>query len=336
MPHSNFDLLVPVIRPIQPFLEDDEISEIMINPGNRVFVERQGAMYEVTNQVDFARFDLSFAALTVARLAGENIDETRPLLDARLPDGSRIAIAFPPISVDGVTITIRKFRNRRFTLDELVQIGSVPSQVADFLSDTVRNRRTILLSGGTGSGKTTFLNALIDHIDISERLGVIEDTPELVLARPNVFRFQSRREQKNIDEISIRDLVKAALRHRPDRILIGEVRGAEAWDFLQALNTGHPGSLCTVHAESPRKALSRLAALTLQAETEMPYRAIQTEIGELISVVVQIGRDQAGQRRVMEILEIQGFDPDRSRYDGETVYNFDRTEDGSAKSRSSG
>jgi pilus assembly protein CpaF len=335
MPHSNFELLIPVIRPIQPFLEDDEISEIMINPGNRVFIERNGAMYEVTSQVDFARFDMSFAALTVARLAGENIDETRPLLDARLPDGSRIAIAFPPVSVDGVTITIRKFRNRRFTLDELVQIGSVPSQVADFLSGTVRNRRTILLSGGTGSGKTTFLNALIDHIDVSERLGVIEDTPELVLTRPNVFRFQSRREQKNIEEISIRDLVRAALRHRPDRILIGEVRGAEAWDFLQALNTGHPGSLCTIHAESSRKALSRLAALTLQAETEMPYRAIQTEVGELISVVVQVGRDQTGQRLITDVFEVEGFDPDRGRYDGETVYAFDRMEYGSADSRRS-
>ena len=260
MHSSDLDLLLPAIRPIQPFLEDDAISEIMINPGNRVFIERNGAMQDVTSQVDFAHFDLSFAALTVARLIGENIDETRPLLDARLPDGSRIAIAFPPVSVDGVAITIRKFRSRRFKLDELVRIGFLPSHVADFLSNAVRDRRTVLLSGGTASGKTTFLNALMDHIDPSERLGVIEDTPELVLSHPNVFRFQSRREQKSIEAISIRDLVKATLRHRPDRILIGEVRGAEAWDFLQALNTGHPGSLCTIHAESPRKALSRLAA----------------------------------------------------------------------------
>jgi pilus assembly protein CpaF len=332
--HScDLDLLLPAIRPIQPFLEDGGISEIMINPGNRVFIERNGAMQDVTSQVDFARFDLSFAALTVARLIGENIDETRPLLDARLPDGSRIAIAFPPVSVDGIAITIRKFRNRRFTLDELVQIGSLPSHVADFLSNSVRNRRTVLLSGGTGSGKTTFLNALIDHIDPSERLGVIEDTPELALPHPNVFRFQSRREQKNIEAISIRDLVKATLRHRPDRILIGEVRGAEAWDFLQALNTGHPGSLCTIHAESPRKAFSRLAALTLQAETEMPYRAIQTEIGELISIIVQIGRNQTGQRHVIEVFEVEGFDPDRGRYEGKTVYAFERTEDGAANSR---
>lgn len=336
MASSHLDLLLPAIRPIQPFLEDDGISEIMINSDSRVFIERNGAMEEVTKQVDFARFDLSFAALTVARLVGENVDESRPLLDARLPGGSRIAIAFPPVSVDGVTITIRKFRSRRFTLDELVQIDSVPSHVAQYLSDTVRNRRTILLSGGTGSGKTTFLNALIDHIEPSERLGIIEDTPELVLARANVFRFQSRREQKHIEAISIRDLVKAALRHRPDRILIGEVRGAEAWDFLQALNTGHPGSLCTIHAESPRKALSRLAALTLQAETEMPYRAIQTEIGELISIVVQVGRDQTGQRRVMEVFEVEGFDRDRGRYEGETIYTFERPADGSKNSRSSG
>jgi pilus assembly protein CpaF len=322
MPVSDLELLLPAIRPIQPFLEDDEVSEIMINPGNRVFIERNGTMHEVTNQVDFTRFDLSFAALTIARLVGEDINETRPLLDARLPDGSRIAIAVPPVSVDGATMSIRKFRSRRFTLDELVCARSMPADVADFLSASIRDRRTILVSGGTGSGKTSLLNALIDHIDPSERLGVIEDTPELHLSRPNVFRFQSRREQKGIEEISIRQLVKAALRHRPNRIIIGEVRGGEAWDLLQALNTGHPGSLCTIHAESPRKALSRLAALTLQAETEMPYRAIQTEIGELISVVVQVGRDQTGQRRVMEMFEVGGLEPDRSQFEGSTFYTY--------------
>lgn len=228
MPPSNLELLLPAVRSIQRFLEDDEISEIMLNPGNRVFIERNGTMYEVTDQVDFTRFDLSFAALTVARLVDQNIDETRPLLDARLPDGSRIAIALPPVSVDGTAMTIRKFRSRRFTLDELVSAGSMPPEVADFLSAAVHNRRTILISGGTGSGKTTLLNALMGRINSSERLGVIEDTPELQLSRPNVFRFQSRREQKGIEEISIRQLVQAALRHRPDRILIGEVRGAEA------------------------------------------------------------------------------------------------------------
>jgi pilus assembly protein CpaF len=323
MPISDLELLLPAIRPIQPFLENDEVSEIMINPGNRVFIERNGTMHDVTDQVDLTRFDLAFAALTIARLVGENIDETRPLLDARLPNGSRIAIAVPPISVDGATMTIRKFRSRRFTLDELVSAGSMPADVADFLSAAVRNRRTILISGGTGSGKTTLLNALVDHIDPSERLGVIEDTPELHLSRPNVFRFQSRREQKGIEEISIRQLVKAALRHRPDRILIGEVRGAEAWDLLQALNTGHPGSLCTIHAESPRKALSRLAALTLQANADMPYRAIQTEIGDLVSTVVQVGRDAGGRRRVTEIFEVKEFVPAHSRFEGITAFPWE-------------
>jgi pilus assembly protein CpaF len=330
MPASDLELLLPAIRPIQPLLEDDKVSEIMINPGNRVFIERNGIMFEVTDQVDFTRFDLLFAALTIARLVGENIDETRPLLDARLPDGSRIAIAVPPVSVDGATMTIRKFRSRRFTLDELVSAGSMPADVADFLSVAVRDRRTILVSGGTGSGKTTLLNALIDHIDPSERLGVIEDTPELNLSRPNVFRFQSRREQKNIEEVSIRQLVKAALRHRPDRILIGEVRGAEAWDLLQALNTGHPGSLCTIHAECPRKALLRLAALTLQADAEMPYRAIQTEIGELVSTVVQVGRDGSGRRCVLEIFEVNEFNPDSGRPDGKTIYKYQRAAGASA------
>lgn len=316
---NTFDLILPAIRPIQPYLEDDAVSEIMINGDERVFIERTGRIHEITADIDFTRFNLRFASTTIARLAKDDIDEKNPLLDARLPDGSRIAIAFPPISQGGPTLTIRKFRRRQFTLDELVELGSVPSDVASDLRDAVAHRRTILVSGGTGSGKTTMLNALANIINPAERVGLIEDTPELKISLPNVFAFQARREQQDFTEVSIRQLVKAALRHRPDRVIVGEVRGAEAWDLLQALNIGHPGSLSTIHAESSTQALSRLAGLTLQADIGIPYAAIQTEIGHVIDYVVQIDRHD-GHRRVRELFRVSRFDPDCQQFLGEMVY----------------
>lgn len=319
MSQNAFELILPAIRPIQSYLNEDDVSEIMINGDERVFIERNGRLSEITGELDFTRFNLKFASTTIARLAQNEIDERNPLLDARLPDGSRIAIAFPPISQGGPTLTIRKFRRRQFTLDELVELGSVPAAVADDLRIAVAQHKTILVSGGTGSGKTTLLNALANLIDPAERVGLIEDTAELKLTLPNVFSFQARREQIDLSEISIRQLVKAALRHRPDRIVVGEVRGAEAWDLLQALNTGHPGSLSTIHAETCNKALSRLAGLTLQADIGIPYSAIQTEIGHLIHYVVQIERHN-GLRRVRELFGVEGFDPDRHQFLGTTLF----------------
>lgn len=318
---NTFELILPAVRPIQPYLDDDSVSEIMINGDERVFIERGGYIVEVTADIDFSRFNLRFASTTIARLAKDDIDERNPLLDARLPDGSRIAIAFPPISQGGPTLTIRKFRQRQFTLDELVELGTLPDSVAGELRQAIANRETILLSGGTGSGKTTLLNALANVIDPAERIGLIEDTPELKIDLPNVFAFQSRREQQDSTEVSIRHLVKAALRHRPDRVIVGEVRGAEAWDLLQALNTGHPGSLSTIHAETSIKALSRLAGLTLQADIGIPYSAVQTEIGHLINYVVQIRRCQDGKRRVQELFRVSGFDPDKQQFIGDMTYH---------------
>lgn len=320
MLYNNFDLILPAIRPIQPYLDDESVSEIMINGDQRVFIERDGRILEITADIDFSRFNLQFASTTIARLAKDDIDERNPLLDARLPDGSRIAIAFPPISQGGPTLTIRKFRRRQFTLDELVEIGTLPAHVAEELRKAVDDRQTILVSGGTGSGKTTLLNALANIIDPAERIGLIEDTPELKIARPNVFTFQARREQHEFSKVSIRDLVVAALRHRPDRVIVGEVRGAEAWDLLQALNTGHPGSFSTIHAETSTMALSRLAGLTLQANIGIPYSAIQTEIGHLVDYVVQISR-RASLRRVTELFRVSTFDPDNQQFRGELAYH---------------
>jgi pilus assembly protein CpaF len=235
-----------------------------------------------------------------------------------------VAAAFPPCSLHGVTLTIRKFRPQWFTMDQLVEAGMLPAAIAAELAEAVRDRKTILIAGGTDTGKTTFAKALIDFIPQNERLGVIEDTAELKIDHPNVFRFEARKEQVDgsgkviMPAVTIRDLVKAALRHRPDRLIVGEVRGGEAFDLLDALNTGHAGSISTVHANSALQALSRLATLTLRADVDLPYKAIQGEIGDLIDRVVHIERRE-GCRRVSQVLQINGFDSDAGRYDAKLL-----------------
>lgn len=236
-----------------------------------------------------------------------------------------MAAAFPPCSLSGVTLTIRKFRPHWFTLQQLVEGGALSPQLAARLADAVLHRKTILIGGGTDTGKTTFAKALIDFIPRHERIGVIEDTAELKIDHPNVFRFEARKEQidssgtKIIPAITIRELVKATLRHRPDRLIIGEVRGGEAFDLLDALNTGHSGSISTVHANSAMQALSRLASLSLRADVDIPYRAIQGEIGDLIDLIVFIER-RDGMRRVAEALDLSGFDAEAGRYETKSVY----------------
>jgi pilus assembly protein CpaF len=314
----SFDLIYPALRPIRHLLDDASISEIMVNGNGFVSIEREGYLQEAP-EVDLSSFDLKFACTTIARVLGEDVSTENPLRDSRLPDGSRVAIAFPPVSLDGVTLTIRKFRPIQFTLDELVEYGTMPAEVAALLRQAVGSRQTILISGGTGSGKTTLLNAVANLIEPDERIGLIEDTAELRLTAKNLFRFEARRSQPGIRAITIRDLLKASLRHRPDRIIVGEIRGGEAWDLIQAINTGHAGSLSTIHANSARQALSRLATLTLQSEIDVPYRAIQSEIGDLINLVVQVERRREG-RRVTELLRVGGFDSDAGRYRTETLY----------------
>lgn len=247
------------------------------------------------------------------------------MLDARLPDGSRVAAAFPPCSPYGVTLTIRKFRPHWFTLTELVGADALPRAVADELAQAVRERRTILVSGGTDIGKTTFTKALLDFVPQAERLGVIEDTMELKIDHPNVFRFEARKELRDpagnvtTPAVTIRDLVKATLRHRPDRLIIGEVRGGEAFDLLDALNTGHAGSISTLHANSASQALSRLASLALRADVDIPYRAIQAEIEDLINLVIHIERRE-GRRFLSHVLQMEGFDAETNRYSTTSLY----------------
>jgi pilus assembly protein CpaF len=308
---TDFDLILPHLPPrLRDAILSPDHSEVCVNADGRVFVERAGsnAMRELTG-IEVAQSQLRQAVNAVARKrAGREADEEHPILNARLPDGSRVAVLLPPLC-EGIVLTVRRFRLNWFTLHELVENGTLTSAVAAHLARAVERRETILVSGSTGSGKTTLLKALLDLIPGDERVLLIEDTPEIPLRHPNRNRLEARD-----GFATIRDLLKASLRHRPDRLVVGEVRDGAAYDLLQALNTGHTGSLSTVHASSAVHALNRLARLASLADTGLPFLSIQSEIGDAIQQVVHLER-RDGARRVTECLPIAGFDPQRGRYE---------------------
>ncbi|MGH9451065.1 MAG: CpaF family protein, partial [Terriglobia bacterium] len=282
---TGFEMILPFLRPIEPYLLDPDVSEIMINGPERVFIERGGYLEEAAG-VTLNEKSLLVAVKNIARRLGSDISEEKPILDSRLPDGSRVAAVIPPCSLVGVTLTIRKFNARRFGLDDLVRIGTVTEEVARILEAAVRSRKNVLISGGTG--KTTLLNILANFIPKDERILVIEDTAEIQLQTPNLVRFEARAAEGGLPAVTIRELLKASLRHRPDRIILGEIRGGEAFDLLQLLNTGHSGTLSTVHANSAPQALSRFTTCVLQSEMELPYRAIKSNIADSLDLIVQI------------------------------------------------
>ncbi len=298
------------LGPLEELMRDDDISEIMVNGPQQIFIERDGQI-SVTDRV----FADSQAVLTVierivARV-GRRIDESSPMVDARLPDGSRVNAIVPPISIKGPCLTIRKFTRETLTVDDLVVKGTLTPEMSDFLATCVKHRASVVISGGTGSGKTTTLNVLSSFIPESERIITIEDAAELKLSQPHVVSLETR--PPNLEgrgEIAIRDLVKNALRMRPDRIVVGECRGGEALDMLQAMNTGHDGSLTTVHANSPRDALSRLETLVLMSGMELPVRAIRDQISSAVTLIVQQTRFSDGSRRITHVSEITGMEGD--------------------------
>jgi pilus assembly protein CpaF len=250
----------------------------------------------------------------IARRLGNDISEAKPILDSRLPDGSRVAAVIPPCSLSGVTLTIRKFNTRHFEINDLVRCGTLDQPLANRLEDYVLHRKNILISGGTGTGKSTLASILARFIPEDERILLIEDTAELHMPQPNLVRFEARQEQNGVHPVVVRDLLKAALRHRPDRILLGEIRGGEAFDLLQLLNTGHSGTLSTVHASSAKHGLARFTSCVLQSGVELPYRAIKTNIGDSVNVVIHLER-RPGRRFVSEVLEINGYNPDADLFD---------------------
>ena len=305
----QFETILPFLRPIEHLILDPDISEIMVNADSRIFVEKNGQLTPVAG-ITISQQALSAAVKNIARRLGDDISEEKPILDSRLPDGSRVAAVLPPCSIDGITLTIRKFNTRHFTMADLIENGTLSADTAEFLREKVSNRQNILISGGTGSGKTTLLNILADSIPDDERILLIEDTAELNIRKSNLVRFETRREQTGRPAVTVRDLLKASLRHRPDRIIVGEVRGGEAFDLLQALNTGHSGSLCTLHANSARQAIARFADCVLQSGIELPHRAIMANIGNSVDLIVHIARIR-GRRAVSEIVAVQGFDNER-------------------------
>lgn len=314
----SFDVILPFLRPIEHLILDPDITEIMVNGSRRVFIERAGLLEEVPD-VHVDERNLEVAVKNIARALGDDVSEEKPILDSRLPDGSRVAAVFPPCSVGGTTLTIRKFQTKFFTADELVRIGTMTPEVLGMVRAAIEQNENILISGGTSTGKTTLLNALAAFLPANDRVVLIEDTAELQIDRPNLVRFEARREQAGLPAVTIRELLRATLRHRPDRIIVGEVRGGEAFDLLQALNTGHSGTLSTIHANSAEQALARFASCVVQSGIELPYQAVRYQIADAIDLVLHLGR-VAGTRVVRELIRIDRYDASRDRYDHETLF----------------
>jgi pilus assembly protein CpaF len=309
---NGFETILPFLKPIEHLILDDAISEVMVNGPDRIFIEKQGFV-EPVQGIHLGEKSLMVAVKNIARRLGDDVSESKPILDSRLPDGSRVAAVIPPCSVNGVTLTIRKFNARHFGVEDLVQAGTLERWLAHQLEAYVLARKNILIAGGTGSGKTSLLNVLGKFIPSDERVLLIEDTSEIHMGQDNLVRFEARQPQNGLPAITIRDLLKASLRHRPDRIILGEVRGSEAFDLLQLLNTGHSGSLSTLHATSAKQGLARFTSCVLQSGVDLPYRAIKTNVGDSVNVVVHLER-RPGRRFVSEVVEIHGYDPDRDEY----------------------
>jgi pilus assembly protein CpaF len=315
---NGFETILPFLKPIEHLILDESISEVMVNGADQVFVEKAGFVEPVPG-IAIGERSLMVAVKNIARRLGDDISEAKPILDSRLPDGSRVAAVIPPCSLRGVTLTIRKFNARHFEIQDLIEGGMLDRNLANRFEDYVLGRRNVLIGGGTGSGKTTLLNALGKFIPPDERVLLIEDTAEIQLAQTNLVRFEARQAQNGVPGVSIRDLLKASLRHRPDRILLGEIRGGEAFDLLQLLNTGHAGTLSTIHASSAKQGLARFTSCVLQSGVELPYRAIKSNIGDSLNVVIQIER-RPGRRFISEVLEINSYDPEADLFDFCAVY----------------
>ena len=296
--------------PIQSLLDDPDVSEVMVNGPNKVYIEKNGQLSRAPIKFDDNEHVLRIIDRIILPL-GRRVDADSPTVDARLPDGSRVNAVILPVSIDGPSITIRKFRKEKLTVDQLINFGSLTVIMAEFLRACVVCRLNILISGGTGSGKTTLLNVLSTNIPSNERIVTIEDAAELQLQQEHVVRLETK--TPNIDgrgAVSVRDLVRNSLRMRPDRIVVGEVRGGEALDMLQAMNTGHDGSLTTIHANTPRDALSRLETLVMMAGMDLPLKIVRQQISSAVDLIVQQSRLRDGTRLVTAITEVAGMESD--------------------------
>ena len=313
----GFELILPFLRPIEPLLLDESVSEIMGNPNGTWWTERNGNLEHEANVV-FDSGPLRTGLEVIANQLGKRLDEDSPILEAHLPDGSRIAAVIPPLVKPTPAVTIRKFTSRHYTMDDLVAKATLTKPVATYLEGQVEVGKTILISGGTGTGKTTLLRVLAGAIPDRERLVVIEDTSELDIRKPNIVPVESQRDTYRA-QVTFETLLKSSLRWRPDRIILGEVRGVEARTLLDSLNTGHAGSLATIHANSARRALSRFANLAMRSHSQASYSDTEAEIAEAVDLVVHIDREP-GCRVVREVIRLAGYDRSRKSFNIEPVY----------------
>jgi pilus assembly protein CpaF len=316
----SFELILPFLRPIEPLLLDDGISEIMGNPDASWWYERDGVVCRESS-VSFDAGRLRTGLEVIANQLGKKLDEDNPLLHAQLPDGSRLAAVIPPVVRPAPALTIRKFPSRHYTVDDLIARGTLNRPLADLLAAQIRSGKTLLISGGTSTGKTTVLRALATAIPDDQRIVVIEDTSELHLRKPNLLSVECQTDTFKAS-ITFDDLLKSALRWRPDRIILGEVRGIEARTLLDSLNTGHTGSLATIHANSAAKALRRFANLVLRSHSQATFEDVEAEIGEAVDYVVHVEREP-GRRVIREVLRLEDYDRRTQQYKFETVYGPD-------------
>lgn len=314
----SFELILPFLRPIEQLLLDESISEIMGNPDASWWYERNGIICREAS-VSFDSGRLRTGLEVIANQLGKRLDEDNPILHAQLPDGSRLAAVIPPVVRPAPALTIRKFPSRHYTIDDLIARGTLTRPLAEFLAEEIRSGKTLLISGGTSTGKTTVLRALASAIPDEQRIVVIEDTSELHLQKPNLLAAECQTDTFKAN-ISFDDLLKSALRWRPDRIILGEVRGAEARTLLDSLNTGHTGSLATIHANTAKRALRRFANLVLRSHSQATYEDIEAEIGEAVNYVVHVEREP-GCRVVREVLRIDDYDRRSQRFEFEIVYD---------------
>ena len=319
-PEMYMQTIADLLGPIGAYLRDPSVSEILINGPSRIFVERRGKLERV--QAAFESEEAVLSALrAIAQYAGQMIDERTPILEARLPDGSRVEGVVAPIAEHGPAIAIRRFSKNVMALPRLVELGSLPPDAAQLLEALTVAKCNVVVAGGTGSGKTSLLNVLAALVPPSERVLVIEDTRELSIEREHVVYLETRKPDENGEgEISIRDLFRASLRMRPDRIIVGEIRGAEALDMVQAMVSGHGGGLATLHATYPRDTLTRLETMCLMSDVALPLSAIRMQIGSGIEVIVQVSRQRDGSRKITHITEVVGFDVDSGKYELVDLY----------------
>jgi pilus assembly protein CpaF len=317
----SYDLILPFFpEEIRGLLLDPTISDLMINGTTGVYADKEGVLETITLSTPYTNERLTAAIERVARILGQDLTLQNPILNTRLPDGSRVAVVGPPSSINGPTLTIRKF-NKWFTSDELIASGSMPAEVRDLVVSLIMQRKNGIIAGGTGSGKTTLMKALLDHIPSSERLCIIEQPVELKVLQPNAIRWEAVEAIPGQVAITPSELLAAALRHRPDRIIMGEIRNECGYDLLQAMNTGHGGTLSTIHAKSAWDALNRLANLALSARPNLNHAFMRSETAEAIDFALYCERAPNGRRQVRELITVSGYDHKEQRFETEVIYS---------------